>query len=141
MIETYETSFPNQFQGSQRPMVQNQENRQDTSGEKIRNFRKNQDNRLILILQFSTNSLINEWSMADLVEVYAVNTCYQSLSKENKLSSNFFSLGHTFAVPWYSFILSFYSVSSPLSLYIWKQYRLHIVAKKYVYSHNYVKCR
>ncbi len=42
-------------QGSQRPMVQNQENRQDTSGEKIRNFSKNQNNRLILILQFSTN--------------------------------------------------------------------------------------
>ncbi len=42
-------------QGSQRPMVQNQENRQDTSGEKIRNFSKNQDNRSIIILQFSTN--------------------------------------------------------------------------------------
>jgi hypothetical protein len=36
-------------------MVQNQENRQDTSGEKIRNFSKNQDNRSIIILQFSTN--------------------------------------------------------------------------------------
>jgi hypothetical protein len=31
-------------QGSQRPMVQNQENRQDTFDEKIRNFDKNQDN-------------------------------------------------------------------------------------------------
>ncbi len=31
------------MQGSQQPMVQSQENRQDTSGEKIRNFRKNQD--------------------------------------------------------------------------------------------------
>ncbi len=47
-------------QGSQRPMFQNQENRQDTLDEKVRNYDKNQDTINRLVLQFGENSLINE---------------------------------------------------------------------------------
>ncbi len=41
-------------------MVQNQENRQDTWGKKIRNFDENQDTKLTLVLQFGESSLINK---------------------------------------------------------------------------------
>ncbi len=52
--------FEKCFQGSQRPMVQNQENRQDTLGKKISNFDENQDTKSTLILKFEENSLMNK---------------------------------------------------------------------------------